>query len=105
MHLWQRLRTAHRDAPDVSRDQLFRDLLPFLPDRGPIGFQITGGYKDNAPLLAARYALAPRQVLDSPAAQFVIEAGPASGPTSLAGNSDFDLVVERGDIRVYRKKS
>ncbi|HEX9365312.1 MAG TPA: hypothetical protein VF921_01725 [Vicinamibacterales bacterium] len=109
LQLWSRLRQRHRDAPDISWDRFYAELLPYVPARGRVGL-----VQAAAPGSTARarqqyflqYALAPRLVTLGADEQLVIAYGPPAARTSLVDVSKFTLVHALGDeLALYRRTS
>jgi hypothetical protein len=104
VHLWQRLRAAHRVSPDTGLDQSYRRLALYLPSQGVVGFQVVGVPDDRSHEFRLQYALAPRRIVRSTQTEFVIECGPAGSVGSLGSNPQFVLVSAPGDdVRLFRR--
>lgn len=104
LHIWQRLRTANRLSPDMGTDMAYRDLAPHLPARGVIGVHEVGESTERRLFFRLQYALAPRKIVVTREAEFVIEGGPASAPASLTHDPQFTLIAApEADLRVYRR--
>ena len=106
LHVWQRLRSAKREAPQTATDRYFRTVLPYVPASGEIGLvQIGPTRAEDAVRVhyVLQYALAPRLLVLSPDREFVL----AYGPTSLNAFPDdetFQLVRVFGDgLRLFRR--
>ena len=83
LHVWNRLRSAHRTSPDEDLDRSYQALGAALPVSGRVGFHFSGPPDDGHTFFRLRYALAPRQLMRSADYEFVIETGPAQNPDSL----------------------
>lgn len=104
IHLVQRLRSMGRMSPDAGLDLYFRRLVPFLPTKGDVGFQHVGPPDESRTFYRMQYALAPRQLLRSGDAEFVVEFGPVSAGDSLKRDARFVMVTAPGDdLRLYRR--
>jgi hypothetical protein len=104
LHVWQRLRAAHRISPDDDWDRSLAALASALPPRGLVGFQFAGPPDDGRMFFRLQYALAPRQIVRSLEPPFVIEAGPAANDTSLTHRPGYVTVVQTADeVRVLRR--
>jgi hypothetical protein len=104
LHLWQRLRAAHRTSPDDDWDRSLAALASGLPPRGLVGFQFAGPPDNGRTFSRVQYALAPRQLVRSLQPTFVIEAGPASNGTSLTHRPGYVVVAQNDDdIRLLRR--
>lgn len=106
LHTWGRLQERRRDAPDTGQDRLNRELTPFLPAAGPIGFlNVSGGDATRAQFFL-QYSLAPRTLVASTDQEFVIEFGVPAGTVGLSGDARFGLVKSFAvDLRVFRRVS
>lgn len=106
LHLWQRLRTEAREAPQGALDRYLRRLEPALPASGRIGLVQTGS---PSPADATRthyllqYALAPRLIVPDACCEFLIEYGPAA-PSPAQMDRAYALVASAGpDLRLFRR--
>jgi hypothetical protein len=106
LHVWSRLRQLRRDAPDVGQDRFNRELTPFLPPAGRIGFLNVSTEDPRRPWFFLQYSLAPRTLVPSIEEQFVIEYGAPRGAAGLSRDGRFALVKALGDeLRVFRRIS
>jgi hypothetical protein len=104
VHLVQRLLAMRRISPDAGLDLYFRRLVPFLPAKGDVGFRHLGPPDEDRTFFRMQYALAPRQLLRSAEAEFVVEFGPLDAEGSLGRDTRFVLVTSPGeDLRLYRR--
>lgn len=107
LHLWQRLRTAHREAPQTSIDTFFRTVTPYIPAQGTLCLlQTASARRDEVARIhyALQYALAPRLIVLSTDCEFVILYGPTSSASSIATDPSFHLVqVFADDLRLFRR--
>lgn len=104
LHIWQRLRTAHRESPDLGLDRVHRTLALHLPARGIVGFQHVGEPDQRRLFFRLQFSLAPRKIVTSIDSEFVIEGGPTAASDSLSRNARFVLVVTvDDDLRLFRR--
>ena len=107
VHVWQRLQTAQRAAPQTSLDRSFQAVGAYLPPGERIGLVLLGSPRpDDAArtYYLLQYALAPRQIVLGDDLEFVIAHGPASKDAPIADESVFEFVRAFGeDLRVLRR--
>jgi hypothetical protein len=107
VHLWRRLRNEHKIPPDVSRDAHASQLVAYLPPSGAIGLVHSGPGtpQDRAQVhFLLQYSLAPRRLVESPDARFVIVVGEGSTRSPLLDAARFELVRSFGDgLSVFRR--
>jgi hypothetical protein len=107
IHLWQRLRSAHQEAPQASFDRYLRTVQAYVPAHGQVGLVLAGPPdREDAfnILFRLQYALAPRQIVSSSDCEFVIVYGPLSVETPIADAAAFQLIKAVGDdLRVFRR--
>jgi len=106
LHIWSRLRQLVRNAPDTNQDLANRELVPFLPPAGPVGFLNVSSGDPTRPWFFLQYSLAPRTVVASIDQEFVIEYGVPTGTAGLSRDVRFALVKAFGDdLRLFRRVS
>lgn len=107
LHVWRRLRTAGRVAPDHARDLEYRRLVAHLPPSGTIGLLRTAaGDPEEATrlLYSLQYALAPRTIAFTTDADFVIAIAWPSPDTVLLPTDSFAIVTALDSgLQVYRR--
>jgi hypothetical protein len=106
-HVWSRLRERHREPSDIVWDRYYRQLLPYLPERGAVGLvQVAahGAPAREREYYFLQYALAPRLVVPGADQEFVIAYGPAGPAAALLPESKFILVRSfHDDFALYRR--
>lgn len=107
LQLWSRLRQRHRDAPDVSWDRFYAELVPYLPTRGRVGLvqaAAVGSTAQQRQRYFLQYALAPRLVMPGTDEEFVIAYGPPESQASLVDHAKFRLVrLFEDEFALYRR--
>lgn len=107
LHVWGRLRRAGRAAPDADREADYRRLIAHLPPRAVVGLvHGAGGNQEEASRFYyfLQYALAPRQVVLTTDADFVIAiVWPADGPDALPAETFARVAVFDSGLRLYRR--
>jgi hypothetical protein len=106
IHVWQRLRSAQRPAPQASVDRYLRRVAAYVPAHGKVGLVLSGAPpREDAvrSLYLFQYALAPRQIVLSSDCEFVILYGPADAGMPIDGDA-FHLIKAVGDdLRLFRR--
>lgn len=106
-HVWSRLRERHREPADTGWDRYYRQLLPYLPERGAVGLVQVAAPGDIArerEYYFLQYALAPRLVMPGADQEFVIAYGPPAPAAALLPASRFALVRQfYDDFALYRR--
>lgn len=106
VHLWHRLRQAHREAPQTALDESVRRIGMYLPGHGEVGLVQTGAPSLEASsrtLYQVQYALAPRLVRPSACCEFVIVWGPAMPPLPADAGHYAQIADVDGEIRLFRR--
>jgi len=104
LHIWDRFRELSRDAPDTGQDRFNRELAPYLPLTGPVGFLNVSPGDPKRTWFFLQYSLAPRTLVASIDQEFVIESGVPAGATGLGQDPRFALVKSfADDLRVFRR--
>jgi hypothetical protein len=107
MHLWSRLREKHREAPDTGWDRYYRQMVPYLPERGRVGLvqvAVAGTTARARENYFLQYALAPHLVMPGSDEEFVIAYGPPAAAGSLLDPAKFSLVRSfYDDFALYRR--
>lgn len=105
LHVWGRLRQAHRGSPDTGLDEAFAKLRAVLPPGDVVGFHFAGPRDNGRLFYRLRYALSPVRLRPASDTEFVIESGPATDVGSLAHDPHYTQIHEEDDLRVFRRVS
>ena len=106
LHVWGRLRRENRVAPDHDLDVEYRRLTAHLPPRGVVGLLGGGATQAEASRFHyfLQYALAPRVVVLTTDAEFVIAlVWPPEGDDPLPADTFVRLAGSGSGLRVYRR--
>ncbi len=107
VHVWNRLRLAHRRAPDTDTDDFYRQLAAYTPPDASIGLLLAPSMKATDASRATfmlEYALAPRQLVPGSDAALVVTLGLPAPGEPVSDPARFVLVHDFGEgLRLYRR--
>jgi hypothetical protein len=104
---WQVMRARNRQSEDAGTDRWYQRLAADVPDRATVGLIVspsTSAADKNRVMFFIAYSLAPRRIVMTPDAPWVIVAGPIDPGAPPFDPRAFALVrTFPPDLRLFRR--